>query len=62
MSGKGCDVNVVRWFPDGLSFVGGCDDGTVRLVDVRTGRRLSEYALHSVDGPEEVEQEEQKGR
>jgi len=40
------DVNVVKWFPDGRSFVAGCDDGTVRLFDIRSGRILNEYSYH----------------
>jgi WD40 repeat protein len=40
------DVNVVKWFPDGISFVAGCDDGTVRLFDIRTGSILNEYSYH----------------
>ena len=50
---KGCDVNVVRWFPDGHGFVAGCEDGTVRLVDVRTGHQMNEYALKRVEDKEE---------
>ncbi len=40
------DVNVVKWFPNGNAFVAGCDDGTVRLFDTRSGRILSEYSYH----------------
>jgi len=40
------DVNVVKWFPDGNCFVAGCDDGTVRLFDIRSGRILNEYSYH----------------
>mmetsp|Transcript_70364 Transcript_70364/g.63156 ORF Transcript_70364/g.63156 Transcript_70364/m.63156 type:complete len:525 (-) Transcript_70364:756-2330(-) len=40
------DVNVVKWFPNGDAFVAGCDDGTVRLFDYRSGRVLSEYSYH----------------
>eukprot|EP00484_Ammonia_sp_Unknown_P025627 CAMPEP_0197031536 /NCGR_PEP_ID=MMETSP1384-20130603/10514_1 /TAXON_ID=29189 /ORGANISM="Ammonia sp." /LENGTH=543 /DNA_ID=CAMNT_0042461077 /DNA_START=113 /DNA_END=1741 /DNA_ORIENTATION=+ len=40
------DVNVVKWFPDGHTFVTGCDDGTVRLFDMRSGGILNEYSYH----------------
>ena len=39
-------MNVVKWFPDGTSFVAGCDDGTVRLFDIRSARILNEYSYH----------------
>merc|ERR1712228_225579 len=44
---RSTDVNVVKWFPDGTSFVAGCDDGTVRLFDIRSARILNEYSYHS---------------
>jgi len=43
---RSTDVNVVKWFPDGTSFVAGCDDGTVRLFDIRSARILNEYSYH----------------
>eukprot|EP01084_Bolivina_argentea_P013560 25455_1 len=43
---RSTDVNVVKWLPEGHSFVAGCDDGTVRLFDVRTGAILNEYSYH----------------
>merc|ERR1719244_1755516 len=43
---RSTDVNVVKWFPDGSSFVAGCDDGTVRLFDLRCGRVLNKYSYH----------------
>ncbi len=43
---RNTDVNVVKWFPDGTSFVAGCDDGTVRLFDLRCGRVLNRYSYH----------------
>ena len=48
------DVNVVKWFPNGMSFVAGCDDGTVRLFDTRSGRILSEYSYHKRDTHEDM--------
>eukprot|EP00485_Elphidium_margaritaceum_P010921 CAMPEP_0202692004 /NCGR_PEP_ID=MMETSP1385-20130828/6517_1 /ASSEMBLY_ACC=CAM_ASM_000861 /TAXON_ID=933848 /ORGANISM="Elphidium margaritaceum" /LENGTH=547 /DNA_ID=CAMNT_0049347469 /DNA_START=142 /DNA_END=1782 /DNA_ORIENTATION=+ len=41
---RSMDVNVVRWFPDGNSFATGCDDGTIRLFDRRSGGLLNEYS------------------
>merc|ERR1712129_639367 len=41
------DVNIVKWFPDGTSFVAGCDGGTVRLFDIRSARMLNEYSYHA---------------
>lgn len=40
------DVNVVKWYPNGICFVAGCDDGTVRLFDIRSGGILNEYSYH----------------
>eukprot|EP00484_Ammonia_sp_Unknown_P027507 CAMPEP_0197032238 /NCGR_PEP_ID=MMETSP1384-20130603/10963_1 /TAXON_ID=29189 /ORGANISM="Ammonia sp." /LENGTH=402 /DNA_ID=CAMNT_0042461865 /DNA_START=22 /DNA_END=1230 /DNA_ORIENTATION=+ len=37
------DVNAVEWFPDGLAFVSGGDDKTVRLFDIRAYKQLNEY-------------------
>merc|ERR1719203_547447 len=41
------DVNIVKWFPDGTSFVAGCDGGTVRLFDIRSARMLNAYSYHN---------------
>ncbi|KAL5704565.1 hypothetical protein ACHQM5_022973 [Ranunculus cassubicifolius] len=37
------DVNTVKFFPDGLRFGTGSDDGTCRLFDMRTGHQLQVY-------------------
>lgn len=37
------DVNTVKFFPDGLRFGTGSDDGTCRLFDIRTGHELQVY-------------------
>merc|ERR1712228_320705 len=44
---RSMDVNAVKWFPDGTTFVAGCDDGTVRLFDIRSAHILNEYSYHS---------------
>ncbi len=40
-------MNVVAWFPDGVSFVVGCYGGSVRLLDMRSNRVLSQYCYHN---------------
>lgn len=37
------DVNTVKFFPDGIRFGTGSEDGTCRLFDVRTGHQLQVY-------------------
>ncbi|CAN6461853.1 unnamed protein product [Victoria cruziana] len=37
------DVNTVKFFPDGLRFGTGSEDGTCRLFDMRTGHQLQVY-------------------
>lgn len=48
------DVNCCSWFPDGQSFAAGSEDGSIKLMDIRTHRQLNVYesekknAVHSV--------------
>ena len=47
------DVNCCSWFPDGNAFASGSEDGTIKLIDIRTHRQLNVYktkggALNSV--------------
>src|SRR5262245_61268654 len=44
------DVNTVKFFPDGLRFGTGSDDGTCRLFDMRTGHQLQVYRQQHGDG------------
>ncbi|KAK9164121.1 hypothetical protein Syun_005023 [Stephania yunnanensis] len=44
------DVNTVKFFPDGLRFGTGSDDGTCRLFDMRTGHQLQVYGQQRGDG------------
>lgn len=45
--GHSGDVNSVKFFPDGMRFGTGSDDGTCRLFDMRTGHQLQVYSqLH----------------
>lgn len=37
------DINTVQFFPDGLRFGTGSDDGTCRIFDTRTGHQLQLY-------------------
>lgn len=41
--GHEADVNTVKFFPDGLRFGSGSDDGSCRLFDIRTGHQLQVY-------------------
>jgi guanine nucleotide-binding protein G(I)/G(S)/G(T) subunit beta-1 len=49
------DVNTVNWFADMKAVLSGSDDGSVRLLDMRSFRQLNEYinvdnqSLHSAD-------------
>lgn len=36
-------MNTVQFFPDGLRFGTGSDDGICRIFDVRTGHELQKY-------------------
>lgn len=35
------DINCCSWFPDGNAFASGSEDGTVKLIDIRTHRQLN---------------------
>ncbi|KAJ4781098.1 Guanine nucleotide-binding protein subunit beta [Rhynchospora pubera] len=48
------DVNAVRFFPDGLRFGSGSDDGTCRLFDMRTGHQLQVYARQPDRNDDEI--------
>ena len=37
------DIDAVKWFVDGQSFITGCQDGYIRLFDMRSLRQLNEY-------------------
>lgn len=39
------DINSVRIFPQGQSFITGLDDGTIRLFDIRSDCELSNYSI-----------------
>jgi guanine nucleotide-binding protein G(I)/G(S)/G(T) subunit beta-1 len=49
------DVNTVNWYADMKAVLSGSDDGSVRLLDMRSFRQLNEYinvdnqSLHSAD-------------
>ncbi|GJW06313.1 guanine nucleotide-binding protein subunit beta-2 [Tanacetum coccineum] len=48
--GHDCDVNSVKFFPDGNRFGTGSDYATCRLYDVRTGHQLLVYPLQQQQG------------
>lgn len=37
------DLNCCAWFPDGQCFAAGSEDGTIRLIDIRTHRQLNQF-------------------
>ena len=46
--GHGGDVNTVQFFPDGLRFGTGSDDGICKIFDTRTGHELQKYSEASL--------------
>ncbi|XP_068654258.1 guanine nucleotide-binding protein subunit beta-1 [Aristolochia californica] len=48
------DVNTVKFFPDGMRFGTGSDDGTCRLFDMRTGHQLQVYYQPHGDSDNDV--------
>jgi len=47
-TGHEADINAVQFFPNGMAFGTGSDDGTCKLFDIRSDRELISYAHESI--------------